>query len=52
MDSVVSIAKVLLKHNLYYDDESDKDSDDESDEEEKPQSNADSDPVSSDDDAL
>ncbi len=52
MDSVVSIAKVLLKHDLYYDNESDKDSDDESDEEEKPQSNADSDPVSSNDNTL
>ncbi len=51
MDSVVPIAKALLKRNLYYDDESDEDSDDESDEE-KPQSNADSDPVSSDDDTL
>ncbi len=41
-----------MKHNLYYDDESDKDSDDESDKEEKPQSNADSDPVSSNNDTL
>src|SRR5258708_36184739 len=52
MDSVVSITKALLKNDLYYNDESDKDSDDESDEEEKPQSNADSDPVSSNDDTL
>ena len=52
MDSVVSIAKALLKHDLYYDDESEEDSDNESDEDKKSCSYGDSDSVTSDNDTL
>ena len=52
MDSVVSIAKALLKHDLYYDDESDEDTEDESEEDKKSRSYGDSDSDASDNDAL